>query len=469
VIVPLLRDRGLGDRALRSWAGAQTHPRARFEVVAMSDGTRPDLEAAAGRWLAPQDQLIRRAGARETELWQLGAAAARAPVLLFTEGHCTADPACVAEVLDALAVGDADAIACASVAECSTTAAWLEDRVFQEGFDAWARTGDPRMVSLRGFAVRRAHYFAAGGLDPGDSECFAERALAGRLVGQGVRLKYAPRAVVVHRPNATFAGLRHDSDEYFRCDFSFRASAGSAADRQVGPSSIWSRRGDWDGALARTAMRAAVGGGLAILPDLPPVVARSLIGPGTAAAVRRLGLRALWAGAAFGGPLDRIVRRRFRDVWALLADSSALRALAAEPPPRAGVPHRGRVPIGDVPADRLFGFHPVETDPVGRSLRWSGPLMALRLPLPAGARCRVTLELHPACLPVRRVAVVAAGRRVPPHHVTASGTAMSIRLEAPGPDRAGDVPIGIRCGVALRDPRRLGLAVRAIVIESLRD
>src|SRR5262245_64338826 len=81
VIVPLCRDRGLADRALRSWARGQTHPRGRFEIVATSDGTRPDLEEAARRWLAPHDQLLRREGAGGTELWQAGAEAARAPVL----------------------------------------------------------------------------------------------------------------------------------------------------------------------------------------------------------------------------------------------------------------------------------------------------------------------------------------------------------------------------------------------------
>jgi hypothetical protein len=178
--------------------------------------------------------------------------------------------------------------------------------------------------------------------------------------------------------------------------------------------------------------------------------------------MRRLGLRAIWASTVLGGPLDRIFRRRFREVWALLADSSALRALAVESPPPTPMPYQGRVVITDVPADRLFGFHPVETDTLGRSVRWSGPLMALRLPMPAGSPCRLTLELHPACVPARRVAVVAAGRRVPPRHVTTSATAIAIRLEAPRPNEGGDVLIGIRCGVALRDPRRLGLAVSAI-------
>jgi hypothetical protein len=466
VIVPLLRDRGLADRAVRSWAREQTYPRERFEVVAVSDGTRPDLEVAARRALAPHDRLVTRAGAPETALWHLGAEAARAPVLLFTEGHCAADRACVAEVLAALAAGDAEAVACASAPEGSTTAAWLEDRVFQEGVETWARAGDPRMVSLRGFAVRRDRYFAAGGLDPRDHECFAERALAARLVEQGVRIRPAPRAVVVHRPNATFAGVRHDSDAYFRCEFAFRAAAGPAAERHVGPSPVWSRRGDYDRALARAALRAALGGGREILPDLASAVRGAVLGPALTAAALRAALWTLWAAARLGGPLDRALRRRFREVWDLLAESSALRALAAARPPASPMPSQGRIPITAVPSDRLFGCHPVETDPLGRALRWSGPLLALRLPVPGDTPCRVALELHPACLPARRVAVVAAGRRVPARDVTIGPAELAVRLAAAG-GGPREVPIGIRCGLALRDPRRLGLALSAVRIEPL--
>jgi hypothetical protein len=103
VILPLPDHRGWAERAIESWLEEQTLPADRFELIVVSDGADPDLEVRVERRLRSRDRLLRRPGAHEIVLYDVGARAARAPMLLFTEPHCVAEPECLEELVGYLA------------------------------------------------------------------------------------------------------------------------------------------------------------------------------------------------------------------------------------------------------------------------------------------------------------------------------------------------------------------------------
>src|ERR1700724_1397653 len=190
VVLPLIDDRGQGERALASWTG-QTLAAKRFEIVAV---TPP-----------PGGRLAR--GAAEMELSQAGARAARGEVLLFTEAHCLAEPDAAAALLRRFAepwtaapqrAGAAGPAAAQLAGEplASNAFAAFETRLLRDGLrahpdDAWRRG------SLRGFAVRRAAWEAAGGFATGCGR-LAEAILGVRLLRLGWRIDDCPEARVRH-------------------------------------------------------------------------------------------------------------------------------------------------------------------------------------------------------------------------------------------------------------------------------
>src|SRR6185436_5123821 len=77
----------------------------------------------------------------------------------------------------------------------------------------WSKPDFWDKVRIRGFAVLRDSYFAAGGV-PGQYSLFAESLFSARLHKSGVRAAYVPRAVVRHVSLTTFHLLRHEVLEY---------------------------------------------------------------------------------------------------------------------------------------------------------------------------------------------------------------------------------------------------------------
>jgi hypothetical protein len=242
-------------------------------------------------------------------MWDFGARRAKGRVVLFTEGHCEADRSCVAEVLSAMA-GGLDAVCCGSVGDCPTSTGWIEERMFVEASQVWARENDPKLVSMRGFAIRRRDYLDVGGLDLADHECFAERTLAARLARRGLRFGLAAKAVVLHRQNLNFSSLKRDSDAFFQCEFASRTSGSDNS--HLAFSAVWDQRGNYDRELARGAIGAAWHGPLAGLRDLPMLAARAVTGPWADIASNAMALRWTQLQLALGPLFVRAVRRDFR-------------------------------------------------------------------------------------------------------------------------------------------------------------
>ena len=460
-----MRDRGLGISGLESWTRGQTFRRDRLQVVALSDASDANRERAALPFLLPQDRLLRVEGATETQLLDHGARNASGRVLLFTEGHCKADPACVAEVLSAIESG-IDAVSCRSIGDCTSTVGWLENQIFSEGIEIWARNGDPRMVSLRGFAVSREAYLAAGGLRVEDHVEFAERTLAKRLFQRGLKFGLAPNAVVRHRQNHDLPGLKHDCDAFFECEFATRASG--MADSHLAFSMVWDQRGSYDRELARVALRAALKRPANLLRELPMIASRAAAGPRLSMVAKAAALRWFQFQLTLGAPFDLVVRRRYHRHWNRMADGSALLALAKRRDQPTQVSFPGRLSIADLGGDRLFAFNLAERDGDGRVLRRARKAFALRLPIPAGRSYDLTIEtLSPTrfdYLP----SVVIDGSPVPSNRISVDHSHIVAHLAPLGPSPRDERLIGVVASGAdgtSKDTRSRGVAVLSIQAE----
>jgi hypothetical protein len=196
IIIPLPDDRGALVEAVASWRQRQTYPREQFELVLVSQSPslQTSLENSLRSLLAAQDRILVATADTITPLYAAGAAAARRPWLLFTESHCIAEPACLAELARYLSTHPVDGALLRSVPIAANWVGRLEADRFQARLAAgaeWART------VAHGYALSRDAYQAVGGLEDGFQR-FGEAALAAKLHAQGRRLGYATGAAVHH-------------------------------------------------------------------------------------------------------------------------------------------------------------------------------------------------------------------------------------------------------------------------------
>ena len=193
VIIPFGDPRG-DPRYVKSWTHAQTCSPGAFEVIAVTDGTSRDLDDQIRLHLRDADRLVHSRGNNRFAGYDPGAKAAAAPLLLLTEDHCVADPHCVEEVLRSQRAEGWQAAMLHSGHISRTGVGLSEERLYEEMFERyWSKPDYWDKVRIRGFAVLREHYFAAGGL-PGQYSLFAESLFSARLHKSGVRAAYLPRA-----------------------------------------------------------------------------------------------------------------------------------------------------------------------------------------------------------------------------------------------------------------------------------
>lgn len=464
VVIPLLRGREADLAGIAAWT-RQTLPTGRFEVVAVSPGERV-RDDRARRLLRDGDRLVIAPGMAETGLWDAGARAARGRVLVLTECHAIPRPGCLAAALSALNEGS-DVACFESEAPKLTAAAWLEDAVFQNLFDRYVDTGDPRAISLRGIALSRDLYLRSGGLLSDDHECFAERALAARLMTIGARIVRARGAVVEHVPNTQFQKLRQDCLDYHR-DAVHACLGGSAgefdADVHLDLMPEWDSRARFDPALNRAALpgmvRLALSGGRSgrvVRRALPQAVIRGAFGPRIAAWVAYIRCRLLSAYLGVAWWLGQ--RPNPIPTWSMVARASVLRILCERP---AG-DWAGRLQLSadsvPVTAEHLgahaAGLHLVERFN-GRAFRWTEPVVVLNVALPFEA-AGVTVRLLGVRV-LRQGEVTAAwGRRpVAPSALDINESAITIWLPA---SARGPLTLAVAGMESKSDGRRLGIPI----------
>jgi predicted dehydrogenase len=481
VIVPLPDHRGRGVECVRSWL-EQSIGGESYELVVMADGTERELEERVRPLLRPDDRMITEAGAHEARLYDLGARAARADLLLFTEAHCMAEPRALDELLRFFATSDYDGACLRSVNISPTPMARMEGRFFDEGFQEWSEEGHWCKVILRGFAVRREAYDAAGGFDHRYRR-FSEFALGARLHSQGRRIGYAAGAAVRHANAASLALNRHAIVDFALGEAAFRHDHDRAfCERYFGPAPEARERHALDAHAARAA---------------------------SVTAIRNLGRRSVWrepaalrgatatiaryAPAAALGPKPRLWRARaefaaararcllwrrqedrlypaFADGWNRLGYLTRLEYEAAKVGEPRPLDAAGHFAIDELPEERLLGFHAAETLD-GSVFRWSRGLASVELPMAGARRIRlITVPARPGDAELCQWAFL-GDRRLPPRAVRLGPEGVTIDLESAGVRPAGEQRLTFTCAplsgrwAPRDDSRELGLPVRAIELD----
>ena len=490
VVLPLIDDRGHGESALASWTG-QTVAAERFEIVAVTPRPGDRLARRARSLLRPHDRLEAAPGATEMELYQAGARAARAEVLLFTEAHCLAEPDAAAALLRrfaepwtappprAEAAGPA-ALQLAGEPLAPNAFAAFETRLLRDGLranpdDAWRR------VSLRGFAVRRAAWEAAGGFATGCGR-LAEAILGVRLLRLGCRIDDCPEARVRHGNCSRARDLAAALRPHGRGQGAWRerCEAGLESDF-LPPLPDWSERAAWEPRLARHALRIRLGilaraalrrawrpHAAAAARALPGCLAAALLGhrvPRALAATRAI--RAL-AASRWGPGEERRYRAYARASSALLR-WGVLEHAAAAGLPAPAAPVGGVLRPAELPDGALFGFHAPErwrAADVRPTCRWTRPLALLRLALEP-ADLRLILEVS-SPVPSERRALRVFWNGTPVRAAPDGGFLLQRRRFRPGEQLLAIACAPFRpASSGLDDPRELGVAVFALRFERL--
>jgi len=480
IILPLVEHRGHALASVRSWATGQSHARSAIELVVLSDGSEPRLDASVRALLAEHDQFVIAAGASLMALLHSGAERARGAVLLFTEAHCEAERGAGAAVLHHLAERGVDGVSLGTVSRSRNHLARMEDRMFARHMAPMLAPEHWYKIMLRAFAIRRDCYFAAGGLRP-ELGLFAEPAFAMALHRLGRPIEIIDTAKVIHHSNTKWRSSYGDVQSHARGQCAFRAASPAEYSRYLGALPEWRHRGGASARFARSAWSDCVAAAATAdgwgarrlaamgVAQLTPAVALGRHAPAFPIAAR-LGAAALrrwfwrWHGARRDRAFDDVHRR-----MVLHARMRAVLDFPASPPRPIGI---GRVAAPDLADEDLFGFYSAETIAAG-TFRWSAPMALIPLDLAPG-RYAITFETRGVRWDLGDGALAAAlnGRALPSAAIAIGADAVSLDLvvdaSLPRPQRLLLLCAPLRKPRNTADRRPLGLPVFSIAIAPAR-
>jgi hypothetical protein len=381
---------------LESWVRGQTHDRSRYEIIVVSDGTRPDLDDRARKLLTPSDSFIVRRTRQPFELYTLGARAARAEFLFIVESHSRGHADCLRAMRAYLERGRYDLAACRCIGThyeghwLSRLDRRMNDELLRtkEGPEAWRR------VQLTGAAIRRSAYEAVGGFEH-EFNKFAAIALSAKFKHAGKRIGFATDSVAYHVDSPDFGEFVGAMRDWILGEMAYRARyPADYCERYFGYAPQWALRGDHRPDLGRAIVialirhlpallrrRGALGQVLRRLVELTPTAMLGWRWP-----LRRTEWAARWAVARAWLWRVHVARSYVAFEEARRHFDAHFRAAALEkhfsalPAPTAV---EGRLALADVEADRLAGFLPVEQRPEG-PFRWSTPAAAIEIALTPG-------------------------------------------------------------------------------------
>jgi hypothetical protein len=398
VVIPFDDPRG-DPRFINSWTHEQTCAPERFEVIVITSGAAPGLDAQLRAHLRPDDKLIHASASSRFGYYDPGARIARGRLLLLTEDHCVADRRCLETTLDSFA---AHPDLCGGFLEAghinTTHFAHAEQRLYDKMFaEHWSRPEYWDKVRIRGTALARDAYWAAGGIiDRYDH--FAETLLSARLHTGGHRMGYVPGAIVSHVNTTSFSMMEYEVGRFAAGEFCYRAeSVEPHLEPFLGLPTAWSqhhlrsprlakraaralslvmhesrRRGDRRAARALAACRRD-----ALLDTHCGRRWRMVVARGAIALAR---VRYAWRRGDESRRADAVA-----EFWRAANELGRLRAsaLLAQPPRGIPVDPDHELPIGGTSSRDLIGFHAAEVHQ-GISFRWSSPVAVVPVELAAG-------------------------------------------------------------------------------------
>jgi GT2 family glycosyltransferase len=231
VVVPT-RDRAAAlEGCLRALEGQRE---VAFEVVVVDDASRDGAAVAAVVAEAPHARLVRGQGRGPAAARNLGAAAARAPVVCFTDDDCRPDPQWLLGLVARIERG-------ASVAAGATVNGLPRDPYASASQTVINHLVDSSFDPARGtvgFAPTcnvavRADVFARFAFDETFPLAAGEdREWCSRLGSAGIALELAPDAVVAHHQDLSLRRFWRQQVRYGRGALRWRRAAGNEGGRQ---------------------------------------------------------------------------------------------------------------------------------------------------------------------------------------------------------------------------------------------
>ena len=213
VIVPVYNGASVIERCLNALA-AQTVAPKRYEVIVVDDGSTDDTAAVIDRWCRAHPRLqltlLSQANAGPAAARNRGAAAARAPLLLFTDADCAPTPTWIEAMTAPFADPDVAGAKGAYVTEQTGLVPRFVQAEYEDRYDRMAGQAQIDFIDTYSAAYRRAIFLENNGFDPIFTTASVEdQEFSFRLAQKGYRLVFAPAARVSHL---------HDSSvrEYFR-------------------------------------------------------------------------------------------------------------------------------------------------------------------------------------------------------------------------------------------------------------
>ena len=244
VIFPIIDVRARPTDHVRRLTHQQTLPRECYHVVAASnDATDPQLQEVA-LLLGPNDELFHAPGAHGVVgLLNAGAKRARSPWLVIVEGHCRADPGCLAAVARWIADNPSQHVGNFTVGHPDHyLLAQLSKRWFDMIYASWRSPGEWPRIILSGFAIRRDLFEAMGGFET-EYDLFAPHLLAARLHAREIDIETIPGATVLHVDEETMRDHHFDTARFVEGEIEARSRTDPVFfERYFGPAPLWTNQ-----------------------------------------------------------------------------------------------------------------------------------------------------------------------------------------------------------------------------------
>ena len=382
---------------VRSWCHQTAEDGAHEVIVVMKEGN-PVLAGAVQEFLREQDRLL--VGLYETSIacYNAGLTIASGRYVLLTENHTKAAPNCIEELLSYLEQSGNQAASLRSEFRNFNYLDRHEENLYRDYHsEKWSREGEWDRVRLRGFAMERSIFDEIGGLAE-DYGLFAEEFLSAELAKRGVGVGYADKASLAHVNVGSFSILRHDITDFVDGECAFRNRDITAEDiAYFGEPDAWRDRAIHSPGFRRRLARSCrkvLRSVLHLGTDKEEKLARFLL-PRSASltiagfipekfhpAWREIPIQwhrfLAWV---FKDSLE-LGLRSFERMWAAVRRKREQEFLVQHPEPEDY-----RLPsefiFEDAGPPQLYGFQPLEVYGE-RTLRWTGPIAAIRLDLPPG-------------------------------------------------------------------------------------
>ena len=211
-------------RTLDSLA-AQSFPSHQFEIIVVDDGSTD--ETRAGQRHYPQVTFIRQGNRGPAAARNIGGAAARGDILVFTDDDCSVPPQWLQSITDLFSATQCDLLG-GTTRNVAISYYW--STIHQSITDFWQHVvnrGDHKDVFLtsNNMAIRKTAFDLIGGFDeqyhlPGGED----RDLAMRAVAVDLRAHFAADLIIDHHHQMTFGAFCRQHAKYGRGSFLLRTS-----------------------------------------------------------------------------------------------------------------------------------------------------------------------------------------------------------------------------------------------------